>query len=220
MSKMKIIAINGSPRKGWNTHMLCQKALDGAADVGAETELVNLYDIDFKGCISCFECKRTGGRNVGRCAVNDDLKPLLERISTCDGLIIASPIYINEVTASTRAFIERLTFQYVTYSMGNPSFYKGKLPVALIFTMNVGADALDRIGYTDRFEGYEQRFERIFDAPCHSLVVTETLQTDDYSKYHMTMFNEADRKKRREEVFPKDCERSFEIGKMLARYRG
>ena len=213
---MNIIAINGSPRKGWNTHILCQKALDGAASAGAETELVHLYDLDFKGCISCFECKRRGGRSEGRCAVNDDLKPVLERIAVCDGLIIGSPIYINEVTASTRALIERLTFQYITYSMTDPSFFKRKLPSAHIFTMNVGTDILGEIGYTERFKGHEERFERLFGAPCRSLIVTETLQTEDYGKYHMTMFDETARKERRETVFPKDCEAAFELGKSLA----
>ncbi len=51
---MKVIAINGSPRKRWNTATLLEKALEGAASQGAETELIHLYDIDFKGCTSCF----------------------------------------------------------------------------------------------------------------------------------------------------------------------
>ncbi len=48
---MKIIAVNGSPRKKRNTHILLEKCLDGAKEVGAETELINLNDINFKGCI-------------------------------------------------------------------------------------------------------------------------------------------------------------------------
>ncbi|MDR3193548.1 MAG: NAD(P)H-dependent oxidoreductase, partial [Treponema sp.] len=55
---MKAIGINGSPRKGWNTFLLVQEALKGAASRGAETVLVNLYDLAFSGCLSCFECKR------------------------------------------------------------------------------------------------------------------------------------------------------------------
>ncbi|HEX2958113.1 MAG TPA: NAD(P)H-dependent oxidoreductase [Chitinispirillaceae bacterium] len=45
---MKIIAVNGSPRKKWNTHILLNKCLEGAIETGAETELINLYDIQFK----------------------------------------------------------------------------------------------------------------------------------------------------------------------------
>ena len=58
---MNVIAVNGSPRKTWNTATLLQKALDGTASAGAETELVHLYDLNFKGCISCFAFKRKDG---------------------------------------------------------------------------------------------------------------------------------------------------------------
>jgi hypothetical protein len=47
---MKVIAFNGSPRKKWNTATLLEKALEGAASQGAETKLIHLYDLDFKGC--------------------------------------------------------------------------------------------------------------------------------------------------------------------------
>lgn len=55
---MKVIGFNGSPRKNWNTAILLNKALEGSASLGAETELIHLYDIDYKGCTSCFACKR------------------------------------------------------------------------------------------------------------------------------------------------------------------
>jgi multimeric flavodoxin WrbA len=54
---MKAIGVNGSPRKKWNTATLLKKALEGAASEGAKTGLVHLYDLDYKGCISCFACK-------------------------------------------------------------------------------------------------------------------------------------------------------------------
>lgn len=55
---VKVLAINGSPRKNWNTDTLLQKALAGAKSVGAQTDAVHLYDLNFKGCTSCFACKR------------------------------------------------------------------------------------------------------------------------------------------------------------------
>ena len=51
---MKAIGVNGSPRKKWNTATLLKKALEGAASEGAKTALVHLYDLDYKGRISCF----------------------------------------------------------------------------------------------------------------------------------------------------------------------
>lgn len=75
---MKVYAINGSPRKSWNTAMLLENALKGAAAQGAETELIHLYDLNFKGCTSCFGCKLKGGKSYGKCAMRDDLTPVLE----------------------------------------------------------------------------------------------------------------------------------------------
>lgn len=54
---MKALFLNGSPRKNWNTHKLLESAMKGAADAGVETELIHLYDAEFKGCVSCFTCK-------------------------------------------------------------------------------------------------------------------------------------------------------------------
>ena len=93
---MTIIGINGSPRKKWNTATLLTKALEGAASQGADTELVHLYDLDYKGCISCFACKIIDGPHNGRCAVKDDLSPILKKIEDeADAIILGSPIYFG-----------------------------------------------------------------------------------------------------------------------------
>ena len=84
----KIIAINGSPRRNGNTAELLQHALRGAEETGAETELVHLYSLDFKGCLSCFYCKRKDVEH-GVCAVKDDLFPVIERVKAADALIWA-----------------------------------------------------------------------------------------------------------------------------------
>ena len=77
---MKVMAFNGSARKSWNTATLLSKTLEGAVARGALTELVHLYDVDFKGCVSCFACKTKGGKSYGRCAVKDGLAPLLRKV--------------------------------------------------------------------------------------------------------------------------------------------
>jgi multimeric flavodoxin WrbA len=211
---MKTIGVNGSPRKGWNTHILVEEALKGAASRGSETELVNLYDLDFKGCISCFECKRRGGKSLGRCAARDGLSPVLDRIHECDALIIGSPIYIAEVTAAVRALFERLTFQYITYSRDRATFFTRRLPTALIYTMNVSEAVMASVGYAEKFRFYEDRFTALI-GPAKTLVSTETWQTPDYSKYEMTMFDGDARKKRRQEVFPRDMRKAFDLGAAL-----
>ena len=87
---MKICAINGSPRKRGNTARLLSWALDGVKNAreDAETELINLYDLSFTGCRSCFSCKRVNGPSYGRCAVKDDLAPVLGKLADADGVIL------------------------------------------------------------------------------------------------------------------------------------
>ncbi len=212
---MNIIAINGSPRKGWNTHTLLEKALEGANAAGAQTELISLYDLTYKGCISCMACKVKGGKNLGHCAANDDLKPVLDAVDKCDGLILGSPIYFGDVTAMMRAFLERLIFQYLSYDDYSKPFVEGEKKTALIYTMNAPEAMFAQIGYDNTFARYEMLLKSYFGSAV-TMTSTETLQVNDYSKYHMAAFNENDRKNRREEVFPRDCEKAYELGKSIA----
>jgi multimeric flavodoxin WrbA len=210
----KAIGINGSPRKGWNTFLLVQEALKGAASRGAETGLVNLYDLGFSGCLSCFECKRKGGPSLGRCALKDGLTPVLERIAACDLLVLGSPIYAGEVTAAVRAFIERLTFQYVTYRNDGSTFNTRRIPVGFIYTMNISGAAIPGAGYDVKFKFYEDRFNHLI-GPAKTIVSTETWQVRDYAQYEMSMFDGEAREKRRKEVFPRDLKKAFDMGAEL-----
>jgi multimeric flavodoxin WrbA len=212
---MKIIAINGSPRKNWNTAILVKEAVNGMVSQGAETEFVNLYDLNFKGCVSCFSCKLAGGKSVGRCAQKDDLSPLLEKIHNCDGIIIGSPIYISEVSAGVRALMERLLFQYLTYKKEFVTFFTRRIRTGFIHTMNCGESLLEEIAYPMRFKSYEHIFDVVL-GPAKTVISTETLQTDDYGKYSITAMDEAERKKRREEVFPRDRKNAYELGVWVA----
>ena len=63
------------------------QVLEWAASKGAETELIHLYDLTFKGCISWFACKTRGGKSYGRCAVKDDLTPVFRKIEKADAII-------------------------------------------------------------------------------------------------------------------------------------
>jgi multimeric flavodoxin WrbA len=211
---MKVIAINGSPRKNWNTHILLSKALEGAQAVGAQTELINLYDLDYKGCYSCFACKEKNGDSMGRCPINDDIKPILDAIHSCDGFILGSPIYLGDVTAMMRALWERLIFQYLNYDDYSKPFINRKIKTAAIFTMNVPEAWLEHTGYDKIIKAYESTLQSYFGHSTH-MVSGNTLQVNDYSRYHMATFNEADKKKHREVVFPEECKRAYELGKSI-----
>jgi multimeric flavodoxin WrbA len=209
---MKVIAINGSPRKNWNTHLLLEKCLEGAKEVGAETEVIHLYDIQFKGCSSCFTCKLKG-KTVSKCAMKDNLEPVLQKICECDVLVLGSPIYFTSVSGEMRSFMERLLFPYTSYE-GKPSSFGKKINTAFFYTMNAPSFALRLIGYTKLFKYNQKLMKRILGS-SETLISTATYQFDDYSKYAMTYFDGKKRLKRRETVFVKDCKKAFELGKKL-----
>lgn len=208
---MKVIAINGSPRKSWNTATILNKLLEGANSQGADTELLHLYDLNYKGCISCFACKLKGGKSYGKCAVNDDLRPIFRKIEEADVLILGSPIYLGSITGQMRAFLERLIFQYLAYDEHHSSLFEKKISTAMVYTMNVKEEYLENLGYTQHFKNLEMSMKRIFGA-CESLIITDTYQFDNYSKYESSGFNEEDKAERRKKVFPEDCKKAFDLG--------
>ena len=87
----KIYALNGSPRSNGNTALILKKALEGAASVGADIEFIDLGKLNFSGCKSCFECKRKGSKNFGKCALKDDFAIVLEKLQQADGILPAVP---------------------------------------------------------------------------------------------------------------------------------
>ena len=212
---MVIMAFNGSPRKKWNTATLLQKALDGAGSQGAETELIHLYDLNYKGCISCFACKTIGGKSYGKCAVQDDLSPIFTRIEQADALILGSPIYWGTVSGEMKSFMERLLFQYATYTDPPGSLFPRKIRTGFIYTMNVTEEIMKEWGYAVNFNRNEAALRRIL-GESEYMCSFDTYQFDDYSKVLATRFDPVKKKKRHEEVFPKDCDKAFEMGARFA----
>ncbi len=212
---MQVIGINGSPRKQWNTATLVAKALGGAAAQGAQTELVHLYDLDFKGCTSCFACKTRGGKSYGCCAMKDGLTPLLEKIATANALVIGSPVYFGSVTGETRSFMERLLFPYLTYTIPYGTLFPRKLATAFIYTMNVPEERSREFGY-EYFIKANERYGQMLLGSSESLCAFDTCQVDDYAKVVIESFDPVHKAKRRAEALPLDCQRAFDLGKRLA----
>ena len=212
---MKVIAINGSPRKKWNTAMMLEKALEGAASKGAQTSLVHLYDLNYKGCISCFACKKQNGQSYGNCAVKDDLMPIFRKVEAVDALILGSPIYFGDVTGAMRSFMERLLFQYLVYTNPRQTLFPKKIEIGLIYTMNAPEEEASKIGYDRLFKLNENVMKMIL-GRAESLTSHETYQFDDYSKVVAPMFDVEKRKMRRDEVFPQDLQKAYNLGAKLA----
>lgn len=216
---MRAIAVNGSPRKKWNTATLLEHALQGAAAAGADTGLVHLYDLDYKGCVSCFSCKTINGRSYGRCAVKDGLTPLLEDIRGADVLILGSPIYFRTETGAMRSFMERLLFPYLTYTPDLATLFPGTLRTALVYTMNLTEERLSR-NHQDKSIDSSREYVSHTLGSCEVLLCTDTLQFSDYSKYLSTRFDAEAKQRRHDVVFPDDCERARELGARLVREAG
>ena len=214
-----VIAINGSPRKKWNTATLLEHALNGAAAEGVKTELVHLYDLDFKGCTSCFACKLKGGKSYGKCAMKDDLTPILDRIARADALILGSPFYFGTVTGEMRSFMERLMFPYLMYTWPPASLFDRKLPAAFFYTMNVSEEQMKEPPYSVHIGLNESVLARIF-GQAESFFSFETLQFEDYDKVVFSYADPEERRKRHREVFPQDCKRAYELGARLVKTGG
>ena len=205
-----IIAVNAGPRMGWNTETLITEASKGAESAGAEVQRFDLFRLErYTGCISCFGCKRD--KFKGHCICRDGLTSVLDAIREADGLIIGSPNYLSELTASFRALYERLIFQNLTYNKEKPCCNEHKIPVLLIMTSN----APDTM-YRDLLQGYQQTLSS-FVGPTEVLVSGDTLQLKDYSKtdWPWSMFDPDSKQKRHDTVFPEECKKAFELGASL-----
>ena len=211
---MRAMAINGSPRKKWNTATLLESALSGCEASGAKTELVHLYNYDYQGCTSCFGCKKIGGKSYGRCAMRDKLTPVLDRAMHADVLILGSPIYFHTETGEMRSFMERLLFPNLSYTPDYASLFPRTIPTALVYTMNVTEAELPASRQDVSIAASQGTMARTFGS-CEVLLSTDTYQFKDYSKYVATRWDAEAKAKRHKDVFPLDCERAYELGASL-----
>lgn len=105
---MKIIAINGSHRKGKNTANLLKMVLEEAAGLDASTELLELTDYDIKLCTGCNKCLRQP-----QCAINDDMAVVGEKLLAADGILLGSPVYWANVSALMKNFMDRTRYLHM-----------------------------------------------------------------------------------------------------------
>ena len=211
---MYIVALNGSPRRNGATAMLLKKALEGAASQGAKTELIQLNKLSMRGCLACFDCKKRGGKSYGKCSLKDDMTPLYEKIESSDAFFLGSPIYFGTITASAKMFVERL-YPYLNYGDYSSNFPQ-KINTGLVYTMGIEDDLVKTIDQIIQFN--QMMFSFLFGS-AETIISTDTFHVEDYSKIVADMLEASvDRKlKHRREVFPRDCEKAFEMGARFIR---
>ena len=210
---MKTIVINAGPKRKDINAKLAQSALKGAESVGAETEYINLYDLEFKGCRSCLVCKLKSKAKC-KCYWDDDLTPLIEKILNADALLIGSPIYFGEPTSEFRALIERLIFCLMSYDDGS-SYYTGKVNVGVFYTMNAPIEYYNE-AMAPNFASLEFLFS-FLNGKFKSYPVCDTLQVMNYSKYNMAGFSQEAKQKQNLLQFPIDLQEAFKIGAELSK---
>lgn len=216
----KVMIINGSPRKNFNTAKLLKEAARGAAETGAEVEIVNLYDLNYKGCISCLVCKRKGIAQSGLCFYKDELTSVLEKCLNADAVIIGSPVYHSYPSGMCRAFMERFMFPAHTYMKdeqngGMKRVLSRILPTAMIMTMNATEDWFKRSNYHIILDENVKSLRHVF-GYSEALYSFDTFQYTDYSKYDCDYFDAEHKAKVRDELFPADMQNAYELGKRLA----
>ncbi|MBO7446520.1 MAG: NAD(P)H-dependent oxidoreductase [Bacteroidales bacterium] len=205
----KIMVIDGGPRRNMNTASMLESFANGAKEGGAEVKLVRLYDMDYKGCMSCMACKLKGkASNI--CKFKDALTPVLEEIAEADGLALGSPNYFGEITAQMRAFLERLAFAWLSYNDYSITAPK-RMPVVLIETMNGTPERNNDHGYGSM----EHCISQALGQP-EKLIAYNTYQVKNYDRYELAGFSEEAKRKWREEHWEEDLQKAFDAGKRMA----
>ncbi len=130
---MKVVAFNGSARKNGNTSQLLQVVLGEIEKEGIATELVELAAKPIQGCIACFQCFE---RKNGLCAVDTDIvNDCIAKMKEADGIILGSPTYFADVSASMKALIERSGM----VSRANGDMFKRKVGAGVVAVRRAGA---------------------------------------------------------------------------------
>lgn len=100
---MKVLLINGSPRKNGNTQLALEEMNKVFLEEGFETEIVSLGTQDIRGCIACGTCAKTG-----KCVFDDIVRELSAKFEQSDGLVIGAPVYYGSANATLMAAVQRL----------------------------------------------------------------------------------------------------------------
>ncbi len=130
---MKALAINGSPRKGGNTETLLKHALKPLTSSGWYTELVQIGASDIQGCKACYKCWE---KKDLQCIFKKDIfNAVMAKVIDADALIIGSPTYFTDVTAETKAFLDRAGM----VGLANDRALRGKIGAAVVAVRRAGA---------------------------------------------------------------------------------
>ena len=151
---MKVLMVLGSPRKNGNSARLAEVVRDAAVECGATVKTVSLNQLTFRGCQACDACKTVSDR----CTLDDDLKGVLDAVERADVLVLATPVYFSDVSAQTKAFIDRCYSFLAPYeTVPDASRLAPGKRMVFIVTQNWP----DAEVFGDIFPRYDQMFQAI-----------------------------------------------------------
>ena len=146
----KVLILSGSPRKGGNSDILCDEFMKGALSVGADVEKIRVAEKKISPCSGCYYCKESGGR----CAFNDDMTEILEKIIAADVIVLSSPVYFYSVCAQLKAVIDRTVARWTEI--------ENKILFYIMTAAEEDEDTMDGTlacfhGFAKCVNGYEER---------------------------------------------------------------
>ncbi len=185
---MKVLCINGSPRRNGSSSLLIDKIIEGMSVSDKSVIIHHLGDMKINYCIGCKNCYKTG-----RCIQNDDVDDIIQDVIAADIVIIASPSYWGDITGHLKVFFDRNT----PYSDTNSNKDKIKIPHG-----KLGLAVAIRAGQTDRenihiLESIEHYFGHLGIKPIGRLSITGVDTIDDLMKK------------------PEDLCKAFELGRSI-----
>jgi multimeric flavodoxin WrbA len=139
---MKVLGINGSPRKGGNTELLIREVFNVLEKKGIKTELFQIGGRQVNGCVACMKCRKA---KDGRChQKNEVINKCIEKMLKADAIIIGSPVYFSDLSSDIKALID--VAGYALSGTGNP--LKRKPGAAVVAVRRAGAiHAFDSINH-------------------------------------------------------------------------
>ncbi len=102
---MKVIAINGSPRKEGNTYCGLKAACDVLNAEGIETEIINVGSLNITGCKACGACSK-----LGKCVIDDGFNEIAVKVADADGIIVGTPVYYAGINGTLKCFLDRFFY--------------------------------------------------------------------------------------------------------------
>src|SRR5665811_1263441 len=132
-TQTKVVALNGSARKGGNTAILLRYVLKELEQKGIETELIELGGAKIHGCLACRKCS---ARKDRRCSQTGDMGNVyIEKMAAADGILLGSPTYVADISPEIKALIDRACL----VSRANGSMFRRKVGAAVVAVRRAGA---------------------------------------------------------------------------------